>query len=318
MKHHHGKYTLKVKGEEYKVEICNYTENSSYVVSKSMGNKTAEKRMLILKYNKNLEIAENVQITSEGRNKKGMFICVAGELTNNGTITMSGKGTINEEGQNVYLWKNTNGSYEYVPAVGAVGGARSTSIGNNGEERTGRQTGGGGSGSTWSGTAGAGATGTSYSGGSGGGGVYGTTGNDAQPNGGSGGAGKTTRSDYNVGSGSSAPGGLLTIYAKNIINLGTVTADGGTGGSGNYRAAWTSNSGTYYPARYAGGAGGGSGGGSVNIFYENIENYKTITAKGGSGGTSKNQNNATRNGGAGGNGSVCLGSVSSGDYEVNL
>lgn len=29
---------------------------------------------------------------------------------------MTARGTYNQEGENVYLWKNLDGSYEYVPA----------------------------------------------------------------------------------------------------------------------------------------------------------------------------------------------------------
>lgn len=86
------------------------------------------------------------------------------------------------EGQNVYLWKNLDGSYEYVPADGAlgaqkVGGTNINCQGLDGVNGTNRQTGGGASGGTMtapsfrSSTAysGSGTQGTSYSGGTGGG-----------------------------------------------------------------------------------------------------------------------------------------------------
>ncbi|MCI8641386.1 MAG: hypothetical protein HFJ59_05925, partial [Clostridia bacterium] len=60
-------------------------------------------------------------VTAETR-KKGMFIYVEEELTNNGTIDMTSKGA-EVVGQNVYLWKNEDETYEYVPAEGATGGA---------------------------------------------------------------------------------------------------------------------------------------------------------------------------------------------------
>lgn len=44
------------------------------------------------------------------------------------------------EGQNVYLWKNIDGNYEYVPKIGAIGGQNI-----NGEDAKLRQCGGGGS-----------------------------------------------------------------------------------------------------------------------------------------------------------------------------
>ena len=53
-----------------------------------------------------------------------MLLYVTGNLENNGTITMTARGA-KSAGQNVYLWKNEAeaNSYEYVPAVGAAGGA---------------------------------------------------------------------------------------------------------------------------------------------------------------------------------------------------
>ncbi len=53
-----------------------------------------------------------------------MLLYVTGNLENNGTITMTARGA-KAAGQNVYLWKNEAevNSYEYVPAIGAAGGA---------------------------------------------------------------------------------------------------------------------------------------------------------------------------------------------------
>ena len=92
-------------------------------------------------------------------------------------------------GENVYLWQNNDGTYEYIPALGASGGARVSVTGNcgfygikgnTGEAGNNRQSGGGGSGAathckcelgtSHTITSGIGTAGTSYSGGSGGGG----------------------------------------------------------------------------------------------------------------------------------------------------
>ena len=40
---------------------------------------------------------------------------------------MTSRGTYNLAGENVYLWKNEDGSFEYVPAVGGAGGSAATS-----------------------------------------------------------------------------------------------------------------------------------------------------------------------------------------------
>ena len=145
--------------------------------------------MLVVKYHKNLTVNSGVYVTattvSSLTYKKGMYLCVMGELKNYGTISMTARGTYNQAGENVYLWKNIDNSYEYVPAVGGAGGAGvsasdslyMTSIvhGRNGGSGTNRKTGGGGSGGATAlrgtGRTGSGGAGTSYSGGAGSGGV---------------------------------------------------------------------------------------------------------------------------------------------------
>ncbi len=54
---------------------------------------------------------------------KGLLIYCSGELTNNGKISQTARGTYNTEGEDIYLW--SNGVYDdyIVPAVGASGGA---------------------------------------------------------------------------------------------------------------------------------------------------------------------------------------------------
>ena len=101
-----------------------------------------------------------------------MTIYCTGTITNNGTIDMTARGA-KAEGQNVYLWKNMDNSYEFVPKVGAAGGnsvVGGVTNGIAGQNATNRQTGGGGSGAARhfagdAGVSGAGTNGTSYSGG---------------------------------------------------------------------------------------------------------------------------------------------------------
>ena len=91
---------------------------------------------------------------------------LCGDIENKGEISMTARGTYDQEGENVYLWKNTDSTYEYVPANGGEGG-KDNIKGADGEERS---TGGGGSGyveRSLGGRGGAGSAGTSYSGGSG-------------------------------------------------------------------------------------------------------------------------------------------------------
>jgi len=39
-----------------------------------------------------------------------------GDIHNEGEISMTARGTYDQEGENVYLWKNIDNSYEFVPA----------------------------------------------------------------------------------------------------------------------------------------------------------------------------------------------------------
>ena len=148
--------------------------------------------MVILKVNGNLTVNYHTKLTAcksdDGYGgPKGLLVYCTGTLSNNGTIDMTARGA-RAEGQDVYLWKNGDNSYEYIPAVGGTGGEmlykyssaeeiRYAGIaGTNGENRA---TGGGGSGAMLLGDttyrfycySGAGSAGTSYSGGSGGGGI---------------------------------------------------------------------------------------------------------------------------------------------------
>ena len=341
-------YTEEGNTIDYPVELYNYNENANYIANNiaviagstytGMGKIGSEKRMLVLKYNGDLTINSGVTITPTGTNasingatylctKKGMFIYCAGTLTNNGTITMTAKGTVNQSGENVYLYKNEDNTYEYVPAVGGAGGATVTSTaGKNGATGTGRRTGGGGSGGAyqtsgggpWS-ISGAGSTGTSYSGGAGGGSVY-TNGHvkkyagNGGSNGGLGGNAAATSSD-NVGGGAGNPGGkgiasgksgekgtggLLILYTNDLNNNGSITSNGSNGGAG----YWT--------------GGGASGGGSINIFYRNNIPKGTITAIGGNGGYASLTNSygahIGKNGGNGGAGSTTIGNISTGTF----
>ncbi len=129
-----GQYTFRVKTEatekDYAVELINYREDVIYSLSEgettktiSLGDNTTEYKMLVVKYHKNLTVEKGVTVTASMNNnltyKKGMYICVMGDLKNAGTISMTARGTYNQAGEDVYLWKNTDNTYEYVPALGA-------------------------------------------------------------------------------------------------------------------------------------------------------------------------------------------------------
>lgn len=302
-----GKYQIHIKDETYQVEVYNYDIEVKYDRNAYLGDANPDTAMLIIKYNKGLTVKPNVVVTPQTR-KKGMYMYVNGTLLNNGEITMTARGAM-AEGQNVYLYRNENGEYEYVPAQGAAGGASVNSntgpsqggiIGNAGENGTKRSTGGGGSGGTWhwintGGYSGSGAAGTSYSGGSGGGGCdlrnSSASAQNGSPNGGAGGNASSNYStghwagggagnpggrgsyggNWNAGyNGSTGTGGLLILYADTILNAGTISSNGSRGGN----------------SKQAGG--GSSGGGSINIFYKNnftIQGtLQSISPRGGNGG----------------------------------
>ncbi len=194
-----GYCDMSVNGKTYNLEIINIDEfykynqeKSQYEVRDFIAGTYNVSRTAVIKCKGNLQIDGSVTTSVgniDGNNSltkvKGLFICVNETLINNGTISMTARGTYNTSGEDIYLWKNSDGNYEMVPAAGAAGGSSvsvsvkgTNSSGNNGMNGTTRKTGGGGSGAvakstTASGSyavsSGAGSTGTSYSGGSGGG-----------------------------------------------------------------------------------------------------------------------------------------------------
>lgn len=177
-----GYYKILINGQEYDTHA--YVENGDVVITADTEYGNANdvateteyaKHTVIVKVNGDLTINEGVTLTAYGTSyggPKGMLVYVAGTITNNGTISMTARGA-KAEGQDVYMWKNLDGTYEYVPEIGAAGGARQSGYevsgvdGNNGQDGENRQTGGGGSGG-YRGAydySGAGSAGTSYSGG---------------------------------------------------------------------------------------------------------------------------------------------------------
>lgn len=183
-----GVHQVTVEDETYNLKVYSFNEDLNIKADTTLGTEddvaTASeyaKNMIVLKVNGNLTVDEGAKLTAYASKDgyggpKGMTIYCTGTLTNNGTISMTARGA-KAEGEDVYLWKNTDNTYEFVPAAGGAGGiiATSTSTGGRpGSSGTGRATGGGDSGAVgqWRNpSTGSGAAGTSYSGGSGGGGM---------------------------------------------------------------------------------------------------------------------------------------------------
>lgn len=113
----------------------------------------------------------------------------------------------------------------------------------------------------------------SSQGGAGGGGGSGAAGNGITGGGGGGGG----------GGGSS--GGIVAIFARHIINAGTISAIGGAGGAG--------GNGVSSGGATGGGGGGGAGGsgGVIILVYQTLTNTGTISVAGGTGGAAGNNAN---------------------------
>lgn len=175
-------------------------------------------------------------------------------------------------------------------------------------------------------SSGAGSKGTSYSGGTGGGGNECTSrnGGSGTANGGAGGRGCANNSSQNelggggagnpggygygganyssdnvnttydggwalktTALGSSGTGGLLVIYANDLLNNNTINSNGSNGGAGRY-------------------GGGSSGGGSINIFYKKNITLGNISITGGI------ETGTIKTGGAGGSGTKTVCSIATG------
>ena len=99
------------------------THELGYISDVSDG-KNYAKHTVVLKVIGDLLIKEGVTVTSIAGSlggPKGMIIYCTGTLTNNGKITMDAKGAYSE-GQNIFLYRNSNETYEFIPKFGGKGG----------------------------------------------------------------------------------------------------------------------------------------------------------------------------------------------------
>lgn len=336
-------YTINTKYADIPVEFYNYTGDTTISSNTNLGSATADSRMLMARYDGSLTINSGATLTAANR-KRGMVLYVNGDLTVNGTISMTARGAYNVAGQNVLILDENGVEYK-IPAVGGGGGSRVYTIapadgeaiaaGNSGGSSSSGGTGGGASGGSKHGGgsisahyyrsrgySGAGSAGTSYSGGSGGGGINRNNGNtttyyagDAGAYGGAGGAGSAYTA---FAAGRAASGGAGNNGGAGS-SAGETGASGssGTGGllilmvSGNVNIGNTGSIVSKGSNGGAAGAGGGaSGGGSVNLFYGNqYQSLGTLSAAGGVGGGSPR-------GGHGGNGTVRTVKFSEDTYQI--
>lgn len=209
--------TTPIEGAKLENNIYEFGEESDCGTQTSYA-----KNMILLKVNGNITINPGITLTTSKNSNgyggpKGFLIYCTGKITNNGIIDMTDRGAYSP-GEDIYLWQNTNATFELIPAVGGEGGKKVQGImthisgdaGKNGENR---QTGGGGSGASKDlpdglgvGLSGAGSAGTSYSGGTGGGGQAGYEGHNGENGGANGGKGGN-QSNIGSGGGAGNPGG---------------------------------------------------------------------------------------------------------------
>lgn len=309
-----GYHDFVVNGVTINVEFYNIYGDVTYTSNTSLGDGTADQRMLIVMYWGNLTINSGVTLTATTR-KKGMLIWCEQSLYNYGVISMTARGAV-AAGQNIALIPGIT-----IPAVGGNGGAAVSYTGTGARILNGNfggsatyAPGGGGSGGAekLAGTvvnttqSGAGGRGTSYSGGTGGGSVGGVgTANSGAANGGQGGNGVVnsgsgdsrassggsgnppgTGASVNGGSGNNGgtgTGGLLMVYAYRMYHYNEMQSRGTAPGNVSATAAAT---------------GGSSGSGAIfamSTYWNANSNFYNVTsvasptpsggATGGSGGT---------------------------------
>ncbi len=234
-------------------------------------------------------------------------VYVSGNLTVNGSISMTGRGanhsgTGNSGGATTAVAiRIGTGTFSAVvnpqiPATGGTGGAGVSGVNgtNSGVAGTNGGSGGGGAGYRFLGTAvsGSGSAGTCFTGGTGGGAAYnaGTAGNGGA-NGGAGGQGVPTNSNIITGGTGNPAGNTGTAQAGGTGTGGTliVIVAGSLTGTGSIVANGVDSN------RIGGGApGGASGGGSVTVLFgTNPSGPTTLTANGGNGLSGGNGGNGT-------------------------
>lgn len=226
---------------------------------------------------------------------KGMYLLIDGDLTINGTLSMTSRGAnapgkfvgVDHLQELIYFDFEDKFSELDIFTIGAIGGETLQSVRSIGAPGANNACAGGGSGAvepTYGGAKGFGAPGTSFSGGAGGGGAPRNTAGNGTINGGKGGNGVSHWSGtswYPGGGGAGNPGGaggtggtagasgtgglLILIVKGNVIfgPTGQIVSAGSKGGKG-------------YDS------GGGSGGGAIHLFHKGVvSNPEKISAPGG-------------------------------------
>ena len=261
---------------------------------------------------------------------KGMYLFVNGDLTINGTLSMTARGAnapgkfigIDPDREFIYFNEEDIFSQYKLPVIGKEGGLGR--LGSPGLDGTNGACGAGGGGNGLGNAPTFGASGTSFSGGSGGGGATSSqwgikVGYNPEPDGGAGGASKYVggvNPGYGGGgagnpggtgnqNGQNGTGGLMLLFVKGNIIFGPngkIVSKGMNGGDG--KPGIENNT-------YNSGGGGASGGGAIHLFSKSTDiDISKIDVSGGLGGISTYTDIQGRitpiNGHRGGKGSVQL------------
>lgn len=298
-----GDYSLTcgTGAETLPVEFVNNAGNVTISADTNWGSATADQRLLAVRVRGDLTIDATKTLTTAAR-KLGLLIFCDGDVTVNGTLSMTARGANHSAtGSNLtafdtMLYEVSAAADNIWPAVGGNGAAGRPNNdfggGYDGTAGVNGACGGGGSGASQSsagkGACGDGASGTGYAGGPGSGGNYNSV-TESENGGASGGkGGDATAASSGAGGGAGNPGGVLAASGANgdsgvggvIIMIvfggvsvgaaGVVSANGKNGGAGG--VGW-------------GVGGGASGGGSISLYHVGAyTNNGTIQANGGIGG----------------------------------
>jgi hypothetical protein len=317
--------SLGLNNYDYVVKQGNTTVSS--FTSEEWFTNTEDSAAALIVVNGNLTIDAGVTFQPSVRK---LFTCiwVQGNLTVNGTITMTARGastnSLTNPNNTIRIITGTYSSVTNpeVPSGGGAGGAAftgSSGPGNSGSNGSNGGTGGGGSGGKYlvtSGTGGAGASGSAFSGGAGGGGANSGTATSGGANGGAGGRSDSVGGGNASGGGAGNPGGRSGRSGDSAYT-GNSTLDGyfGTGGTliifvtGTLSGTGTISSNGSQGGGVTGasiGGGGGSGAGSVTILCSS-GSVTQVSATGGARGLGYETNTSGTfysDGGAGGNGTA--------------
>ena len=117
-----GSFTKNASGSQVAKTVDGLTlSGTTWTLGKATD---VNKNLVVLRVNGDFTLESGfnlLPVKSGSAVPKGLFIYCTGNLTINGNVNMSAI-TCTAESQNVYLWKNNDGTFEYINKQGAPGG----------------------------------------------------------------------------------------------------------------------------------------------------------------------------------------------------